>query len=92
MPVEIVWSPLARARLQQIRAYIAKDKPAATERMATRIVAVVEALRMQPYLGRAAGETGVRELVIGGTPFSALYRLRSKRIVILAIWHGAQNR
>ena len=92
MPVEIVWSPLALARLQQIRTYIAKDKPIAAERLATRIVAVVEALRIHPYLGRAAGESGLRELVIGGTPFRVLYRARRKRVVIVTIWHGAQNR
>ena len=91
MPLEIVWSPLARARLQQIRAYIAEDKPTAAERTATRIVAVIEALRMYPYLGRAAGETGIRELIIGGTPFSALYRVRGKQIVILTITPAAQK-
>jgi hypothetical protein len=50
VPVEIVWSPLALARLQENRAYVAlvyltKDKPQAAERLATRIVAVVEAFR-----------------------------------------------
>ncbi len=44
VPVEIAWSPFARARLQKIRAYMALDKPDA---------AVVEALRNHPYLGRA---------------------------------------
>ncbi len=67
MPVEIVWSPLARARLQEIRAYVARDKPDAAGRLATRIVTVVEALRNHPHLGRAGAEPGIRELVIGGT-------------------------
>ena len=66
MPVEILWSPLARARLREIRAYVATDKPEAAERLATRIVAVVEALRNHPQLGRAGAEPGIRELVIGG--------------------------
>ena len=65
MPVEIVWSPLARARLEEIRAFVAQDKPIAAERLALRIVAVVEALRNHPYLGRAGAEPGIRELVIG---------------------------
>ena len=92
MPVEIVWSPLARARLQEIRAYIALDKPDAAERMATRIVAIVEALRNHPHLGRAGAEPGVRELVVGGTPYIVLYQFRGRRITITAIWHGAQRR
>ena len=92
MPVEIVWSPLALARLQEIRAYIAQDKPQAAERIAIRIVAVVEALRNHPRLGRAGAEPGIRELVIGGTPYIVVYRVRGQRIIINTIWHGAQRK
>ena len=92
MPVEIAWSPLARARLAEIRAYVALDKPAAAERLATRIVAVVEALRHHPHLGRAGAEPGIRELVIGGTPYIVLYRVRGNRVSINTIWHAAQRR
>lgn len=90
MPLEIVWSPLARARLQEIRAYVALDKPDAAERLATRIVTIVEALRNHPFLGRAGAEPGIRELMIGGTPYIVLYRVRGKRITISTIWHAAQ--
>jgi toxin ParE1/3/4 len=92
VPVEIVWSPLARARLQEIRAFVAPDKLDkcdAAERLATRIVAVVEVLRQHPRLGRAGAELGIRELVIGGTPYIVLYRVRGKRVTISTIWHGA---
>jgi plasmid stabilization system protein ParE len=92
VPVEIVWSPLARTRLREIRAYVARDKPEAAARLATRIVAVVETLREHPYLGRVGAEPGVRELVIGGTPYTVLYRVQGKRITISTIWHGAQRR
>ena len=92
MPLEIVWSPLARARLREIRAFVALDKPGAAERLATRLVAVVEALRNHPHLGRAGAEPGLRELVIGGTPYTVLYRVRGKRVVITTIWHAAQRK
>ncbi len=91
MPVEIVWSPLALARLQEIRAYVALDKPAAAERLATRIVAMVEALRNHPHLGRAGIDPDVRELVIGGTPYIILYRVQGKRVIIQTIWHASQQ-
>lgn len=91
-PVEIVWSPLALARLQEIHAYVASDNPAAAERLATRIVAVLEALRNHPRLGRAGAEPEIRELVIGGTPYVILYRLRRDRIIISTIWHTAQKK
>jgi toxin ParE1/3/4 len=91
VPVEIVWSALARARLREIRAYVARDKPEAAERLALRIVALLEALRNQPYLGRVGAEPGIRELVIGGTPYIVLYRVDGQRVVISTIWHGSQR-
>lgn len=90
--MEIVWSRLARARLIEIRDYVAKDKPDAAARLATRIVAVVEVLRNHPNLGRAGAEPGIRELVIGGTPWVIVYTVKRSRIVISMIWHGAQAR
>ncbi len=92
MPVEIVWSPLARARLRQIRDYVARDKPDAAERLATRIVAMAEALRSHPRLGRVGAEPGIRELVIGSTPYIILYRVQDQRVTISTIWHAAQRR
>jgi toxin ParE1/3/4 len=67
-------------------------KVEAAERLATRIVAVVEALRNHPRLGRAGTEPGIRELVIGGTPYIVLYRIRGRRVIISTIWHGAQRK
>lgn len=89
--MEIVWSPLVRARLREIRVYVAQDKPQAAERLAVRIAAVVEALRTHPYLGRAGVEPGIRELVIGGTPYIVLYRVHAKQVTISTIWHAAQR-
>jgi toxin ParE1/3/4 len=57
-----------------------------------RMVALAEALKEHPYLGRAGSEPGVRELVVGGTPYLIFYRARPKRVTILTIWHGAQPR
>lgn len=90
--MEIVWSPLARARLREIRAFVALDKPEAAKRLITRIMAVVEALKQHPHLGRVGIEPGIRELVIGGTPYIVLYRIRGRQIVLSTIWHGAQRR
>jgi toxin ParE1/3/4 len=92
VPVEIVWSPLARARLREIHAFVALDKSEATRHLAIRIVAVVETLRMHPHLGRVGAEPGIRELVIGGTPYCILYRVRRQLLIIRTIWHVAQER
>jgi toxin ParE1/3/4 len=92
VPVEIVWSPRALSRLREIRDYVARDKPDAAARLATRIVSLVEALKEHPYLGHAGSEPGVRELIVGGTPYLIFYRVRSNRVTITTIWHGAQSR
>jgi toxin ParE1/3/4 len=92
VPLEIVWSPRALAGLQEIRTYVARDKPDAAARLAIRVVALVEALKEHPYLGRIGSEPEVRELVVGGTPYLIFYRVRTKRVTILTIWHGAQSK
>lgn len=90
--LEIVWSRLARRRLEEIHDHIAKDKPDAAQRFTTRLVATVEVLKDYPLLGRTGSEPGIRELVIGGTPYIVLYRTSAKRVVISTIWHGAQHK
>jgi toxin ParE1/3/4 len=88
--LEIVWGPLAATRLIEIRAYISLDKPAAAERLATRIVALAESIRLNPNLGHPTGERGTRELIVGGTPYSILYSVRKRQILIRSIHHAAQ--
>jgi toxin ParE1/3/4 len=92
VPVEIVWSPLARRRLREIRDYVARDKPVAAEKLAIRIVAAVQALRKYSYIGRLGADREIRELVIGKTPYIVLYRVRGSVVTINTIWHGAQKR
>jgi toxin ParE1/3/4 len=92
VPLEIEWSALAVARLREIRAYVAQDKPEAAERLAVRIIAVIETLKTHPYLGRVGAVPGTRELVIGNVPYIVVYRVRSTAISIGTIWHGAQRK
>jgi hypothetical protein len=42
-------------------------------------------------MGREGRVKGTRELVIGRSPFIAVYRIKGKRIEILRILHGAQQ-
>jgi toxin ParE1/3/4 len=92
VPLEIVWAPIARSRLEEIRRYIARDKPDAAKRLSTRIVAVIEILKDYPFLGRPGAEAGTRELVIGGTPYIVFYRICGSRVNISTIFHGAQGK
>lgn len=89
--IEIVWSPLARTRLREIRAFVALDKPDAAERLVTRIVAMTEVLRRFPFAGRAGAHPGLRELPVGGTPYILVYTVHGNQVLIGTIWHGAQS-
>ena len=35
---------------------------------------------------------GIRELIIGGTPYIVLYRVRDRHVIISTNWHGAQRK
>ena len=89
--LEVVWSRSALARLKEIRRYVAADKPEAAARLALRIVSVVAGLRVHPHMGRAGSQPGLRELVIGGTPYIVIYKVGRKYVTILNVWHGAQE-
>ena len=92
MKKEIIWSPLALARLQEIRAFIARDDPNAAARVTTRLVSVVQALIDYPLLGRTGVDPETRELIVGGTPYLILYQVKRNQILIRAVWHAAQKR
>ncbi len=86
----ITWTRPAIRDLQSLRAYIARDKPSAAVRQVTIILAAVAGLELFPDSGRMGRRSGTRELVIGKTPYLAIYRVRGERLEVLRILHGRQ--
>ena len=87
----VVWSLVARQDLQALRAYIARDNPAAAARIARRISAASRRLVRYPYLGRAGRQAGTREFVVPRTPYLLIYTLADQRLEIVRVLHGAQR-
>jgi toxin ParE1/3/4 len=88
----IEWTEQAVRHLNQARDYIAlSNSEEVAERIAMRIVTTVQQLASFPMSGRSGRVPGTRELVISNTPFIAAYIIHGDRIVILAIYHGAQQ-
>jgi addiction module RelE/StbE family toxin len=88
----IEWTEQALRQLDQANDYIAfsnSEKVAA--RVTMQIVNSVQHLASFPMSGRAGRIPGTRELVIVNTPFIAAYAVQKARIVILALYHGAQQ-
>lgn len=87
----IAWLKTAlRTRFEQLN-YIAADDVQAAIRLDEEIERQVDLLTEHPLMGREGRVKGTRELVIGRSPFIAVYRIKGKRIEILRILHGAQR-
>lgn len=73
--------------------YIGERNPGAAIDQGDRIEHQVGQLLDHPEMGRYGRIEETRELVIGGTPFVVVYRLRPrlKRIEIIRLLHGAQQ-
>lgn len=89
---KIDWTEQAVRQLDQARDYIAlSNSEEVAGRITMRIVNSIQQLANFPMLGRSGRVPGTRELVISNTPFIAAYALDHGRVVILALYHGAQQ-
>ncbi len=89
--MNVVWLPRALRRLEQAKRYIELDKPAAAIQTVRRIFECAERLAYFPEMGRSGAVSGTRELVVPGTAFILLYRIRADRVELLTILHGARK-
>ena len=87
----IIFADPATADLQHIRENIGQDNPAAANRIAVQLIAACDRLEYLPERGRPGLIPGTRELT-ALRPYVIVYRIKSKQVEILRIWHGAQNR
>jgi toxin ParE1/3/4 len=88
----IEWTEQASGQLDQAHDYIAlSNSESVAARITLQIVSSIEKLAAFPMSGRPGRVAGTRELVIPNTPFIAVYAIEGTRIVILALYHGAQR-
>jgi addiction module RelE/StbE family toxin len=88
----IEWTEQAAVQLDQAHDYIAlSNSEEVAARITMQILTSVQGLDTFPMAGRSGRVSGTRELVISNTPFIAAYAIDHDRIVILAIYHGAQQ-
>ena len=91
MSLEIIWLPRASAALDHQLDYIADRNPSAALKVGAAVIGSIDRLREFPFLGRSGRAQGTRELVVSGTPYVVIYRVRSNSVLILRLLHGAQR-
>lgn len=88
--MQIVWTGQAISDLEEIEQYIEQERPSAARRVAAQLVSSVEHLAEFPQLGKPGPRPEMRSLVI--PPYVISYRVRSRHLEILSVWHGRRRR
>lgn len=85
------WTTAALSDLDEAHDYIAEDDELAADSVAQRLTDAVSYLEDHPTLGRAGRLRGTRELVVSGTPFIVVYRVRSDELQVLRVLHHSRR-
>lgn len=89
----IAWTPQARADVEAIYAYIARDSERSADLVAARIVHAVDRLAEFPRSGRSVPELGredVREVIRGHYRIVYRYGEVADDVHVLTVFHGAR--
>ncbi len=91
--MNILWSEIAEADLDDIYDYIARDVPYYAELFVDKLIETTDKLEDQPRLGRMVPEADdrddVRELILQG--YRIIYLLQEEQLLILTVIHGSRN-
>jgi toxin ParE1/3/4 len=88
--LRVVWLQKSLSDLDEVFTYIAADDPGCAAVIVERIKRAAANLADFPYFGRHGRYPGIRQLVVGRTPFRVRYRVRRDSVSILGICHGWQ--
>jgi toxin ParE1/3/4 len=89
--MKVRWTAPALRDLEAIGDYIARDNPAAADRIVTRILDQAELLAAHPHAGRAGRVPETREMVVSDTPFILPYSVKGGVVEVLAVFHGSRR-
>ncbi len=87
----IRWEEDALADLVNLRKYIAQNNATAAFKIAHRILAQVDLLPDQPFVGAPGRIHTTRELVVTNTQYTVVYHVDADTISILRVFHQAQQ-
>ena len=90
--MRIRWTPAAAADLQHINDYLKEHHPRYRQPTMRKLYEAVRALKQSPQRGRLGREDGTREFVFSPLPYIVVYRVTTKNVEVLRIYHTAQDR
>ena len=88
----VFWTEEAYDELDALLDYIASYNPGMAEKVVDRIAELIAVIEQFPKMGRELDESGLRRLVITGTPCIIYYRLLPEYIAIEGVAHTSQRR
>lgn len=89
--MRIVWGRTARRDLKELISYLLEENVQAAELVRDRIRSAANRLGKNPGVGRPGRVAGTRELVVQRTSYIIAYRVRSGRVEIVSVIHGARR-
>jgi len=89
--LKILWLEEAVVDLEDAYEFILYDNPPAAAGEVARVLKAVEHLSDNPALGRPGRVPKTRELIVAGTPYLVIYRVKNDRLEILRVFHGARQ-
>jgi toxin ParE1/3/4 len=89
--LKIFWLEKTLIDIEEVYEFIASDNPLAAEKEINKVLEAVKRLPENPGMGKAGRVAKTRELVVAGTPYIVIYRVKGNRLEILRIFHGARQ-
>lgn len=91
MAKPVKWLRKALKNLEQAHNYIAQEDPDAAIALVLRIQTATDKLSNFPMMGKPGRFEGTRELVIAGTAYIVIYRVKGSAVEVLRVLHTSQK-
>jgi plasmid stabilization system protein ParE len=79
------------ANMETIRLRISIDNPIAANKVIESVASTADKLMDFPMLGHIGRRLGTRELVLSKYPYTIVYRLTMKKVIIAAVIHQSRK-
>ena len=77
--------------MEEAYEFILLDNQQAAEKEIGKVLDAVKRLSLNPGIGKTGRVAKTREMVVAGTPYIEIYRVKGIRLEILRIFHGARQ-